>query len=126
MSPETRRQDAPVAQLKMSGRTDHSGDVRGKGTLTLFLSDAAEARIALDYRADNRLRIAVDSEAGIRLSADDTLTLGGGLERDLLRNETNAFVRAELELAKDLTAELEQEFGTDGPTTSIALKLRFT
>lgn len=116
----------PVAELELSGLTDHAGEIRGKGTLTLFLSDAAEASVSVDYRRDDRLVVGIESETGIRLGADDSLTLSGGLSRDLFSREIEGHVTAELELARDLEVELEQEFGTDGPRTSVALELRFS
>lgn len=129
MAEEERRPAAPpdpVAELRVRAETDHAGEIRGKGTLTLFLSDAARARVSVDYRRGNRLVLAVDSRAGIRLGADDTLTLSGGLSRDLFDRELTGHVSAELELSRNLVAELEQEFGADGPTTSVHLRLRFS
>lgn len=116
--------DPTRAELSVTGTTDFSGELRGKGSLTLFLSDAARARVAVDYRRPDRLLVSVESEAGIRLSADDTLVLSGGLRRDMLDREIAGHVKAELKLGRDLAAQIEQEFGASGPATTVAVKLR--
>lgn len=112
------------AELEVSGVTDFRGSFKGKGSLTLYLSDAAKAKVALDYRGPDRVLLSVESEAGIRLSADDTLTLSGGLSRDLVNQEIRGHVKAKLKLSRDLAAEIEQEFGASGPRTSVAVKLK--
>lgn len=116
--------EKPSAELAIDGLATYAGELRGKGVLTLHLSDAARARLTLDYRRDNRLVLAVDSTAGLRLSADDTLELSGGLTHDVLNRDLHGRVKARLSLSRDLTAELEQEFGSDGPDTSLSIKLR--
>lgn len=114
----------PKAELAIEGTSDFRGTLRGKGTLTLFLSDAARAQLAVDYRDPDRLTLTLNSQGGIRLSADDTLELSGGLSRNLLNQELRGNVRARLRIARDLAAELRQEFGAAGPKTSMSLRLR--
>ncbi len=114
----------PKAELEISGSADFRGALRGKGQLTLFLSDAARAQVGLDYRNPDRILLSLTSRAGIRLSADDSLELSGGLSRDLMNQELKGHVQARLRIARDLAAQLEQEFGGSGPKTSMTLKLR--
>lgn len=114
----------PAAELEVEGTTTFQGRFRGRGRFTLFLSDAAQAKIGLDYRSPDSVLLSVESTAGIRLSADDTLTLSGGLSRDLVNQEIRGRVAAKLRIARDLSAEIEQEFGASGPKTSVAMKLR--
>lgn len=114
----------PQAELEISGSADFGGALRGKGQLTLYLSDAARAQVGLDYRDPDRILLSLSSRAGIRLSADDSLELSGGLSRDLVNQELKGNVQARLRLARDLDARLEQEFGGSGPKTSMTLRLR--
>jgi hypothetical protein len=116
--------DDPKAELELRGATTAKGQFKGKGTLTLFLSDAARAKIGLDYRSPDRILLSIESTGGIRLSADDSLVLSGGLTRDLVNGEIGGEVKARLKIARDLQAEIEQEFGASGPKTSVAVKLR--
>lgn len=113
-----------TVELELEGRTTVAGRFRGSGALTLFLSDATKAKIGLDYRSPDRILLTVESTGGIRLSADDTLTLSGGLTRDLVNREIAGEVKARLKLARDLQADIEQTFGGRGPTTSVTVKLR--
>lgn len=114
----------PVAELEVDGSRNFRGQFGGKGRLTLFLNEAAKAKIALDYRSPDNLLLSVDSTAGIRLSADDSLTLSGGLSRDLINQEMGGKVGVKLKIARDLAAEFEQEFGASGPKTSVSVTLR--
>lgn len=116
--------DDPTAELELRGATTAKGRFKGKGSLTLFLSDAAKAKIGLDYRSPDRILLSIESQGGIRLSADDSLVLSGGLTRDLVNGEIGGEVKARLKIARDLQAEIEQEFGGSGPKTSVSLKLR--
>ena len=111
-------------ELKISGSSDFEGRIAGKGTLSLELSDAAEARVLFDYREDRRLRLGVESKVGLRLGADDTLLLSGGLTRELLNQELEGRVSARLKLARDLDVEMEQAFGPRGGKTSMSLLVR--
>jgi hypothetical protein len=114
----------PKVELRLRGSTNLAGDFKGKGELRIQISDAAKARLLVDYRRPDRITVSVDSTAGIRLSADDTLTLAGGLTRDVVNNTFGGKIRAELKISRDLKAELEQSFGATGPTTSFELSLR--
>lgn len=114
----------PKAELQIRGSSNFQGDIRGRGQLTLFLSDATRADVTLDYRNPNQILLNVGSRAGIRLSADDTLTLSGGLNRNLVNQELRGNVKAQLKIGRDLAAELEQEFGASGPKTSMSLRLK--
>ena len=110
-------------RIEVKGSTDFAGEFRGKGQLRFDISDAAQAKIALDYRSPERILLQIESSVGIKLSGDDTLTLSGGLTRDLVNQELSGEVSARLKIAKDLDVTIEQEFGGSGPRTSVALKL---
>ena len=122
--PVGHKEGHPVAELQVDGSTSFRGRFRGKGRLTLFLRDATQAKIALDYRSPDSLLLSVESTAGIRLSTDDSLTLSGGLSRDLINREMRGKVGVKLKIARDLAAEIEQEFGASGPKTSVSVTLR--
>lgn len=126
VTPQAARQErpGPTAELQVQGSTNFGGQFRGRGQLTLFLSDAARARIALDYRNPDNILLSVDSTAGIRLSADDSLTLSGGLTQNLVNQEIRGKVGASLRLSRDLAAQIEQEFGAAGPRTSVSVRVR--
>jgi hypothetical protein len=114
----------PKVELRLKGSTNLAGEFTGKGELRIQISDAAKARLLLDYRRADRITVSVDSTAGIALSADDTLTLSGGLTRDVVNNAFGGKISAELEISKDLRAELEQSFGAAGARTSFELRLK--
>lgn len=114
----------PKAELEITGSSDFQGDLRGKGQLTLFLTDVARAQVAVDYRSPERIVLSVESRAGIRLSADESLELSGGLTRNLVNQELRGNVKARLRVSRDLDAQVQQEFGSSGPKTSMAIKLR--
>lgn len=111
-------------ELKVRGSKDFSGRIAGRGTLTLELGDASEAKLLFDYREDSRLRLGLESGVGLRIGADDTLRLSGGLTRELLNQELEGRVSARLKLARDLDVEVEQAFGSRGGKTSMSLTLR--
>lgn len=110
-------------ELEVKGSTDFSGRVAGQGRLTLQVSDAASASVGVDYRNADRLLLSLESTAGLRLSADDTLTLSGGLTHDLLNQELGGRVRARLKIDKRVSASLEQRFDRRGPATSVELRI---
>ena len=110
-------------RLEVKGSTSFNGEFRGSGQLRFDISDAARARIGLDYRSPEDVRLRIDSTVGFKLSTDDSLTLSGGLTRDLANGEVTGEVSARLRIAKDLDVTIEQEFGSSGPKTSLALKL---
>ena len=112
-------------RLEVKGSTNFAGEFRGSGQLRFDIRDAARARIGLDYRNPEDIRLRIDSTVGIKLSSDDSLTLSGGLTRDLANGEFRGEVSARLRIAKDLDVSIEQEFGSGGPKTSVALKLTF-
>lgn len=114
----------PPVELRIKGDTDLSGEFRGKGEFTLHVSDAARARFLLDYRRPDSLTVTLESTVGIQLAADDSLTLSGGLSRDVFNGQVKGHVSARLRITKDLSAELEQSFGPSGPKTSFELKVR--
>ncbi|MFQ5890205.1 MAG: hypothetical protein ACE5JR_09145 [Gemmatimonadota bacterium] len=111
-------------ELEVKGSTDFAGRFTGKGRLTLHISDATKALVGLDYRRPDRLVLNLHSTAGLKLSADDTLTLSGGLTHDLLNQRLGGKVSARLKIANSLGASIEQEFGQSGPRTSLSVKLR--
>lgn len=111
-------------ELEIRGSTDFTGRLAGRGKLTLHVSDAAKASIGVDYRNADRLVLSLDSTAGLRLSADDSLTLSGGLTHDLLNREFGGKVSARIRLSDRLGATIEQEFGRKGAVTSLDVRLR--
>jgi hypothetical protein len=85
---------------------------------------AAKAKLVVDYKRPDSIVVSLDSTVGIKLSADDSLVLSGGLTQDLVNGEVKGRVSAHLRIAKDLSAELEQRFGASGPVTSFELRLK--
>ena len=118
------RQDNKV-RLKLSGERNVEGEIAAKGELTFRISDASQAAIHFDYREDERLVLGIQSSAGFRISAKNTLQLSGGYDYDLESEEWDGQVQAELDFGKDVEVVIRQEFGSDGTATSVALTVSF-
>ncbi len=112
-------------RLEIRGSTNFAGEFTGSGQLRFDISDAARAKISLDYRSPDEMIVRIESTVGFKLSGDDTLTLSAGLKRDLINREFSGEVSARLRIAKDLDVRIEQEFGSSGPKTSVVFKLVF-
>ena len=121
---EKKETPEPQIELRLRGSRNLDGVFRGKGQVLFSISDAAKAKLMVDYRGEDSILVSIESTAGITLSADDSLVLSGGITHNLVNNEFRGKVSAELRIAKDLSARLEQTFGATGATTSFEFSVK--
>lgn len=112
-------------RLQVSGQRNVEGELAAKGELEFRIADASKASIHVDYREDDRLLLGIRSSAGMRIGADRSLKLAGGIDYDLASEEWKGEVEARLELGRAAEVRIEQEFGSNGAATSVALTVIF-
>lgn len=112
-------------EIRLRGESEAGGEIEGSGRLTLHVADASRASLEIDYSSPDEILVALRSRAGLRLSADDTLTLTGGVEREVGLGRTEGEVGAELRIGRDHRVKLEQEFRPGPDRTSLEVSLSF-
>lgn len=117
--------DPERVELRLEGETVEGGEIEGRGTLTFHVDDASRASLRVDYSSPDELVLSLRSRAGLRLSADDSLVLTGGLERQVALGVTEGEVGAELRLGRGRRVSVEQEFGPGPDRTSLEVSLTF-
>lgn len=117
--------DPDTVELELEGESEAGGEIEGSGTLTFHVGDASRASLRVDYSSPDEVVLSLRSRAGLELSADDTLTLTGGLERQLGLDRTSGEVGAELRFGRGRSVTVEQEFGPGPDRTSLEVSLSF-
>lgn len=117
--------DHERVDLRLQGQSEAGGEIEGRGTLTFHVDDASRASLQVDYSSPDEVMLSLRSRAGLELSADDTLILTGGLERQVGLDRTSGEVGAELRFGKGRSVTVEQEFGPGPDRTSLEVSLSF-
>jgi len=117
--------DPEKVEIRLKGESDADGEIEGTGTLTLHVADASRASLEIDYSSPDEVLLSLSSRAGIHLSADETLILTGGVERQIALDETSGEVGAELRFGRGQKVKVEQEFRPGPDRTSLEVSLSF-
>lgn len=117
--------DPDRVELEFEGEAEAGGEIEGSGTLTFHVDDASRAELAVDYSSPDEVVLSLRSRAGLELSADDSLVLTGGLERQVGLDRTAGEVGAELRFGRGRSVTVEQEFGPGPDRTSLEVSLSF-
>lgn len=112
-------------EIRLKGESEADGEIEGSGTLTLHVDDASRASLEIDYSSPDEILVALRSRAGIRLSADDSLTLTGGVERQIGLDQAAGEVGAELRIGRSHRVKVEQEFRPGPDRTSLEVSVSF-
>ncbi len=112
-------------KLRLRGAGDFDGTFRGSGQLRFAFSDAVRSSLEVDFSTPDELVVALETTAGVRLSADDGLVLSGGLEWDRLERELEGEVEAELRVGRDLGVVVSQTLVPGPDTTGLEVTLSF-
>ena len=117
--------DHEKVEIRFRGESGADGEIEGNGRLTLHVADASRASLEIDYSSPDEVLLSLRSRAGIDLSADETLTLTGGVERQIAVDETQGEVGAELRFGRGRKVRVEQEFRPGPDRTSLEVSLSF-
>ncbi len=117
--------DDEKVEIRLRGKSRADGEIEGSGRLMLHVADASRASLEIDYSSPDEVVLSLRSRAGIGLSADDTLILTGGVERQIALDGTSGEVGAELRFGKGRKVRVEQEFGPGPDRTTLDVSLRF-
>lgn len=112
-------------ELRLEGSSVPGGEIEGSGRLLLHVADASTASLEVDYSSPDEVLVSLRSRAGIRLSADESLVLTGGLERQIGLDQSAGEVGAELRFGKGRRVKVEQEFRPGPDRTSMEVSLTF-
>lgn len=112
-------------RMKLRGGGDFDGEFHGTGQLSFAFSDATRSSLEVDYSTPDELVVALETTTGLRLSADDSLVLAGGLEWDRIAEELEGEVEAELRIGRDLGVVVTQTFVPGPDTTGLEVTLTF-
>lgn len=112
-------------EIRLKGESEAGGEIEGRGTLTFHVDDASRASLQIDYSSPDEVVLSLRSRAGLELSADETLILTGGLERQVGLGRTAGEVGAELRFGRGRDVRVEQEFGPGPDRTSLEVSLSF-
>lgn len=112
-------------EIRLEGTSEAGGEIEGSGKILLHVADASTASLAVDYSSPDEILVSLRSRAGIRLSADDSLVLTGGVERQIGFDRASGEVGAELRFGKGRKVKVEQEFRPGPDRTSMEVSLTF-
>lgn len=104
--------------------TEQTGALAGTGELSVDIQDISKTSIAVDYKEQDKVKVSVTSEAPIKLDADRSITLSGGINYDFLNKDITGNAGIDFVVSKDVAMSLEQSFNKSGNT--ISGKLTFT
>ncbi len=111
--------------VQLKGAVDAAGHLAGKGVVTFEFGDANKSSVGIDYKSEDKIVLTVESSTGFKISTENTLTVGGGLNFNLFNHEYGGKIFAEISINKQIAAQIEQEFAKSGNSTSLTLKLTF-
>lgn len=112
-------------KLRLRGAGDFDGEFHGTGRLSFAFPDATRSSLEVDFSTPDELVVALETSTGVRLSADDSLVLSGGLSWDRLERELEGEVEAELRVGRDLGVVVSQSFVPGPDTTGLEVTLSF-
>lgn len=112
-------------KMRLRGAGEFDGAFHGSGRLRFAFSDAMRSSLEVDFSTPDELVVALETTAGVRLSADDGLVLSGGLEWDRLERELEGEVEAELRVGRDLGVVVSQTLVPGPDTTGLEVTLSF-
>lgn len=112
-------------EIRLTGSSEAGGEIEGNGKLVLHVADASRASLEIDYSSPDEILLSLRSRAGLSLSADDSLVLAGGVERQIGVDQAAGDVGAELRFGRGRRVKVEQEFRPGPDRTSLEVSLRF-
>jgi|GEM_PF-2493016 hypothetical protein len=98
--------------------TSQTGTLAGTGALSVDIHDISKTTIAVDYKEQDKVKVSLSSEAPIKLDADSSLTLSGGLTYDFLNKSITGKAGIDITVSKDVAMSFEQAFNKSGNTIS--------
>lgn len=112
-------------KLRLRGASDFDGEFRGRGQLSFAFSDATRSELQVDFEGPDELVVSLETTTGLRLSADDSLVLSGGMSWDRLDRQLEGEAEAELRIGRDLGVVLSQSFEPGPDATRLDVTLTF-
>ena len=100
------------------------GRITGKGCLKLDFA-ATSFSLDMDYKSSDKIVLNLSGSQGVKLSADSTLKLSGGLTYDMVNRDWQGEVGMKLVISKAVAAQLEQELKGRGSKTRLSVTITF-
>jgi hypothetical protein len=104
--------------------TQHTGVLAGNGTLTVDIKDINKTSIGVDYQDEDRLKVKLQSSETVKLFADESLTLSGGIGYNVLNKTITGNAGINFEVSKDIKMSFDQSFNKSG--NAISGKITFS
>jgi len=94
-------------------------------TLEFRFNKTSAARLGLDYRDPDMLRLALGGEFEVRVAAGTDLAMKSMIERSLLDGKTSFAGEIRLEFPKDVSVEVTTDLGPESKAVAAKVTLRF-
>ncbi len=105
--------------------TTQTGSLAGTGDLSINIDDITKAALSVDYKEQDKVKISLSSSESIKLDADKSLTLSGGLNYDLFNKSITGKGGIDFVVSKEVAMSVEQSFNKTGNTISGKITFSF-
>jgi hypothetical protein len=118
------KQEKKPAKVAFSGALTGKGGIAGKGALTLTISDATKASVAVDAKRGST-NVTLASSVGLKIRKSSTIKFSGTIAKDLNKRGLEGDVGLQMKLPKGVDVSVSHQFKSDEDVTSLKLTIRF-
>ena len=112
------------AALVLKGDVNSTGDVTGKGTLTMTLADATKINFTVEQEGD-KTKLTFSPVRDIKLRKLGQLQIAAKLQKDFTERGFEGQVGVTLKLDKGMTFNLKHKHDPDDEITSVVVTVKF-
>ena len=120
---ESKKEKKP-AKVTFSGALTGKGGIAGKGALTLTVSDATKASVAVDAKPGST-NVTLASSVGLKIRKSSTIEFSGTIAKDLNKSGVEGNVGVQMKLPKGVDVSVSHRFNPRDDVTTLKLTIRF-
>jgi len=119
-----KKQIKKPAKIVFSGALTGKGGIAGKGSLTLTISDATKASVAVDAKRGST-NVTLASSVGLKIRKSSTIKFSGTIAKDLNKSGLEGDVGIQMKLPKGVDVSVSHQFKPADDVTSLKVTIRF-
>lgn len=119
-----KKKKAKRVSVTASGAIAGRGQITGKGTVTLSLSDASKVKLSVDKKPDGT-KVVLSNATDIRLWKSRQLKVTGSIGKDLSTNKIDGKVDLSFNLPKNVGVSIGHQYKSGDHTTSLKITFSF-
>lgn len=118
------KQSNKPGRVTFTGALSGQGNIAGRGTLTLTISDATKASVSVDAKPGST-HVTLASSVGLSIRKSSTIDFSGTIAGDLNRSGIEGDIGVHMKLPKGVDVSVSHRFEPDDDMTTLKMTIRF-